>query len=222
MIYSENFKYDDNVNSFDYSYNHDTRLDNLQVIVDEFGEEISVESEENIIPQDDFLFEVETYEEYLIRKGFPENDSIQGNEFDHDESLDEIGVLNNCPRKEYVPTNDYQNTEPPYNDRLSEDDYHYMKRMLEYLMLIQEVPLPVAEIWKLYGVEATMLNRERLLLKMFDPKYPLYSHFYDERKDDNGEYIGEGDRLYVDNWIPERNEHKDGFAKVCSEVSLLF
>lgn len=222
LIYSNAFTEDENKNYFDYSYEYDTRFDSLDNVDDEFEEENSIENEAYIIPQDKFLFEVETYEEYLIKKGFPENDVPQGDEFDHDESLDEIGVLNNCPRKEYIPTIDYQNTEPPYNDKLSEDDYHYMNRMLQYLELIQKVPLPVAEIWKLYGVEATMLNRERLLLKMFDPEYNLYSHFYDERKDENGKYIGEGDRLYVDNWIPERNEHKDGFPKVCGEQSILF
>ena len=34
--------------------------------------------------------------------GFPENDEPMGNEFDHDESLDEFGALNQIPRKIYI------------------------------------------------------------------------------------------------------------------------
>lgn len=219
LIYSEDFNYEDNINSVDYSYECDTRLGIHNNSNEEFEDTVMI-FEPDIIPQDKFLLLVETYDEHIIKKGFPENDTPQGDEFDHDVSLDEHGVLNNIPRKKYIETNDYRNTEPPFNDRLTEDDYHYMKRQLHYLKLIQEVPLPVAEIFKLYGIEATMRNRERLLLKMFDPK--AYPHFYDERKNENGEYISDGDRLYVDNWIPERNEHKDGFAKGCKEEDLLF
>lgn len=220
LIYSEEFELGENNNRFYYSYHHDTRFDIVDVIIDEYGEEISTEIEPDIIPQDEFLFEVETYDEYLIRKGFPENDNVLGDDFDHDISLDEIGFLNNCPRKEYIKTINYENTEPQFNDRLSEDDYHYMKRMLHYLMLMQEAPLPVAEIWKLYGIDATMLNRERLLLKMFDIK--KHEHYYDDRKDENGIYIQKGDRLFVGNWNPERNDHKDGFSKECNKSETFF
>lgn len=221
LIYSEEFEFDENISAFDYNYEYDTRFDLVDEMVDESEEEISIERVPDIIPQDEFLFEIETYDEYIIKKGFPENDTHQGNEFDHDESLDEIGVLNNCPRKEYIETLDYENTEPKFNDRLSEDDYHYMKRMLHYLVLINTVPLPVAEIWKLYGIDATMLNRERLLLKMFDIENENYTHYYDNSTDENGEYIQKGDRLFVGNWIPERNDHKDGFSK-CIKTDVLF
>ncbi|WP_407454416.1 hypothetical protein [Methanobrevibacter sp.] len=177
------------MSSFDYSYIHDTRND----IIDN-----NVEAE--IIPNDEFIIEVETYDEYIIQKGFPENDETLNNIFDHDISLDEHGILNNIPRKTYITTSDYDNTEPKYNNRLTEDDYHYMKRQLEYALKLHEIHLPVAEIWKLYGVQATMLNRQRFLVKMFDiTKHPHH-------RNDDGELI-------VDDWVPEPWEHKDKFCK---------
>ena len=189
VIYSEEHSYEENYSCFNYSYVYDTRND----ILDE-------NIEAKIIPTDEFIIEVETYDEYVVQKGFPENDEISNNIFDHDISLDEHGVLNNIPRKTYIPTTDYDNTEPPYNDKLTEDDYHYMKRQLEYALKLNEIPLPIAEIWKLYGVNATMVNRERFLVKMFDiTKHPHHIN-------DDGELI-------VDDWMPEPWEHKDKFCK---------
>ena len=216
LIYVDEFSYENNVNNSEYSYEYDTRfdIDDDNNGVSEEGNSIMVEAD--IIPQDTFLIIVETYDEHIIKKGFPENDTPIINEkgervydvYDHDESLDELGVLNNIPRKQYIPTTDYENTEPPFNDRLTEDDYHYMKRQLAYLQLIQNVPLPVAEIFKLYGIEATMLNRERLLLKMFDLKKHGYMEY--------------GGDLYVDSWVPEPWEHKDGFCKNLDERGKFF
>ena len=116
---------------------------------------------------------METYNEYTIEKGFPENDEILGDIYDHDTSLDEIGALNNIPRKTYITTDDYAHTEPPYNNRLTEDDYHYMNRILNYNLKLHNTPLPVLEIWKLYGIFSDMVNREQYLLKMFDETCPL-------------------------------------------------
>ena len=209
-IYSESFDYADEVNSFEYAYTHSTLND------------VNPNETADIIPQDKFKIIVETHEEFTIKKGFPENNEPQGNEFDHDESLDEIGALHNIPRKEYLIVGEelYPATEPPYNDRATEDDYHYMKRMLNYLKLVQEVPLPVAEIYKLYGVTSTMENREKLLLKVFDmEKHP---NFIDDRKNSKGEYIAQGDRWFsgtlnketgeITEWAPKKWEHLDKFC----------
>jgi len=211
-----------------------------------------------IIPSDKFIITVETYDEYTLEKGFPENDKTYDeyknsdkkyDVFDHDYSLDEFGILNNIPRKKYIDVNNrflYNLTEPPYNDRLTEDDYHYMNRILEYNLRLyatlhlnelkdydlrtirklyydyeyyftrigiknfeefkyyvdnprifkQEYNPVSLEIWKLYGLPATLLNRERLLLKMFD-----------ETKHDFDEETG-----LVDCWYPKTWEHKDRFC----------
>lgn len=160
-----------------------------------------------IIPDDLFLITVETYDEYIVSKGFPENDKptydgkgrLIGDPFDHDYSLDEFGALNQIPRKEYIEVYNpelYNLTEPPFNNRLTEDDYHYMNRILEYNVRMWDTPAPVLEIWKLYGLPATLLNRERLLLKMFDET----KHEFDEETG------------LVECWQPEPWEHKDKFC----------
>ena len=165
---------------------------------------------ENIIPLESYRITVTTFDEYTTTKGFPERDEpltdsdgeIVYDEFDHDVSLDEIGSLNNIPRKHYIASTNYARTEPPYNDRLSEDDYHYMQRMLRYNLLMHTSPLVVAEIFKLYGLEAELINRDRFLCRMFD----IFKHPHHYETD------GEGDRLFVDEWIPEAWEHKDTFC----------
>ena len=177
-----------------------------------------------IIPTDKFYMTVETWDEYYMIKGYPENDYIIPHNsinvrsiYDHDNSLDELGKLNNIPRKKYkiVDETEYPFTEPPYNDRLLEDDYHYMMRMLEYnlrLWLTQKSDLningynsrefiehynPVTlELWKLYGLESRLINREKYLLKVFDEnKHPF--------NNDTG---------LVMCWYPEMWEHKDRFC----------
>ena len=185
VIYTEAYNIEEEKDSFNYIYNASTETDTETQI-------------RPIIPQDLFKIEIETYDGNIITKGFPENDEILGNIYDHDTSLDDIGALNNIPRKTYIPTTDYEHTEPPYNDRLSEDDYHYMKRIIEYNLRLHDTPLPILEIWKLYGLDATMLNRERYLLKLFD----INRHPHDE----------EGHSL---EWTPQTWEHQDGFTDVC-------
>lgn len=209
VIYTESFEYSDFVDTFEYSYTSST-LD-----------EVEDESLADIIPQHQFKIEIETYDEYSLIKGWPENDTYQGNEFDHDLSLDKLGDPN-IPRKKYLIVGPelYSSTEPPYNDRATEDDYHYMKRMLEYNLRLHDTPAPVLEIWKLYGITATMENRERLLLKMFD--IYKHGHMTDDRVDENGNYIAKGDRLYVDRWEPELWEHKDGFCEKLDDFGQIF
>lgn len=168
VIYSEHYNYEDNVDSFVYIY--DSSMDTAIT-----EDPTSEDEEENIIPSDKFKIIVETFDEYLIKKGFPENDEILGDEYDHDISLDEIGAQNNIPRKTYIETDDYAHTEPPYNNRLSEDDYHYMNRIINYLLRIHDTPLPVLEVWKLYGIFADLSNRDQYLLHMYDEKlHPDY------------------------------------------------
>ncbi|MBQ6220015.1 MAG: hypothetical protein IJH63_00410 [Methanobrevibacter sp.] len=160
-----------------------------------------------IIPDDKFLITVETYDEYIVSKGFPENDTptydsngrLIGDPFDHDYSLDQYGKLNQIPRKQYIEVTNpelYHLTEPPYNNRGTEDDYHYMKRILEYNLRLWDTPAPVLEIWKLYGLPATLLNRERLLVRMFDEN----KHEFDKETG------------LVGCWKPQVWEHKDRFC----------
>lgn len=183
-----------------------------------------------IIPTDKFIIEVETYDEYKLVKGFPEKDEPTYDkdkkriidEFDHDLSLDEFGALNDIPRKTYIPianTDLYHLTEPPYNDRLTEDDYHYMKRIIEYNLRLFDTPAPVLEIWKLYGLPATILNRERLLLKLFDITKHQKVPDLDKKLEANPDYTVED---LVECWQPAVWEHKDKFYECAQDLGVYF
>ena len=183
LIYTESYSYDEAVDTFFYSYD---------------------DSSDKVIPSDKYYVAVETFEEYILRKGFPENDTSKGNIYDHDPSLDEWGALYDIPRKSYVYPRDvnYGNTEPPYNNRKTEDDYHYMNRILGYIAHMQDTPLPVLEIWKLYGIpleEIELINRERYLCKMFS-----------------------SERHGGDEWVPQPWEHKDPMACFWPEPIFFF
>lgn len=195
--YSENI----NNNSFFFNYESTTII-----------EEDDVEAE--IIPSDTFIVIVETFNEIIIKKGFPENDTQLNNEFDHDYSLDKFGLLNNIPRKTYITVESdyYPNTEPPFNTQLTEDDYHYMNRILTYTIKLHNTPLPVLELWKTYSIDAVLVNREKLLLKMFDIK----QHDFNEETD------GKNTQLIVNEWVAEKWEHKDKFCDNALDLGLYF
>lgn len=160
---------------------------------------------ENLIPNEKYYITITTFDEYTFTKGFPENDESLGNIYDHDISLDELGAENNVPRRQYTTIHEedyayaeiierYNKTDPPFNNQKTEDDYHYMRRLLTYLIRYHTTSLPVLEIWKLYGVEATLVNRDKYILRLFDENL--------HPPDENGEFT----------WIPQPWEHKDFFA----------
>lgn len=185
VIYSESFNYDDNINKFEYLYEGYSKT---------------------IIPEERYKINVETWEEYILTKGFPENDTPFDDEYDHDYSLDNIGQLYNVPRKNYIRVDEskYAKTEPPYNINLTEDDYHYMQRLFYYINHLKDTPLPVLEIYKLFGIPAEMLNRDRLIARMIDIN----------RHSTNG--------IYNSNWVPQRWEHKDQWCSYTDGEILLF
>ena len=172
VIYTESFDYDEHINKFEYLHEGYSQT---------------------IIPEERFKINVVTWEEYSLTKGFPENTGIYNDEYDHDYSLDAFGVLYNVPRKQYISVDEsqYAKTEPPYNNQASEDDYHYLKRLLYYIEHLHDTPLPVLEIYKLFGIKAEMLNRDRLIARMIDITRHTVDGYYNQ------------------DWVPERWEHKD-------------
>ena len=209
LIYSEHYTYEENVSSFIYFYDSSDETISMEDVFEETEDTIDItdESEEvPIIPTDTFKIIVETYDEYIITKGFPENDTPQGNEFDHDYSLDRIGQIDGIPRKQYIETVDYANTEPPFNDRLTEDDYHYMNRILNYNLRFHNTPRPVLEIWKLYGIFSDMINREQYLFKMFDENH----------------HLNKETGLYDPDWTPQQWEHKDRLCELTPNLGQFF
>lgn len=180
-IYPYQHTSEENITTFDYS--HET-------------------SSENIIPIEKYSITVTTFDEYEFSKGFPENDTPKNNIYDHDLSLDEIGAETNVPRRQYTTIIEedfteneilerYTKTDPPFNNQSTEDDYHYMKRLITYLIKYHTTSLPVLEIWKLYGVDATLTNRDPQILRFFD------ENIHPSNSEGNFD------------WIPQPWEHKD-------------
>lgn len=185
-IYTETFNYDDFVNHFEYLHSN---------------------TSQTIIPTEKYTITVETWDEYTTTKGFPENPIIVGDEYDHDYSLDAFGEYFRCPRRTYkeVKTSQYPDTIPAYDNQVTEDDYHYMQRLLYYATHLNDTPLPVLEIFKLFSItDAQLLNRSRLICRMIDTSKHL----------ENG--------VYNRGWVPQRWEHKDGWCEGLSDDLFLF
>ncbi|MFR3376065.1 MAG: hypothetical protein ACLTQR_03620 [Methanobrevibacter smithii] len=185
-IYTETFNYDDFVNHFEYLHSN---------------------TSQTIIPTEKYTITIETWDEYTTTKGFPENPIIVGDEYDHDYSLDAFGEYFRCPRRTYneVKTSQYPDTIPAYDNQVTEDDYHYMQRLLYYATHLNDTPLPVLEIFKLFSItDAQLLNRSRLICRMTDTSKHM----------ENG--------VYNRGWIPQRWEHKDGWCGGLSDDLFLF
>lgn len=226
-IYSKEYSFEDEEYSFYYTYedstpeiNNDDGSD-FDPDYDPYNDDpegiANIPETRLLIPDDKYSMRVETYHEYVLEKGFPENDIAQGDIYDHDASLDEWGALFDIPRKKYTIYNDkkitvnvgeetetetitvseeidYSRTEPAYNNRLTEDDYHYMNRILYLAEHVNDIPLPLLELWKLFGddIDAVMTNRDDLLCRMFTKSKHLNSA-----------------GVYNESWVPEEWEHKD-------------
>lgn len=185
-IYTETFNYDDFVNHFEYLHSN---------------------TSQTIIPTEKYTITIETWDEYTTTKGFPENPIIVGDEYDHDYSLDAFGEYFRCPRRTYkeVKTSQYPDTIPAYDNQVTEDDYHYMQRLLYYATHLNDTPLPVLEIFKLFSItDAQLLNRSRLICRMIDTS----------KHSENG--------VYNRGWVPQRWEHKDGWCEGLSDDLFLF
>lgn len=185
-IYTETFNYDDFVNHFEYLHSN---------------------TSQTIIPTEKYTITIETWDEYTTTKGFPENHIIVGDEYDHDYSLDAFGEYFRCPRRTYkeVKTSQYPDTIPAYDNQVTEDDYHYMQRLLYYATHLNDTPLSVLEIFKLFSItDAQLLNRSRLICRMTDTSKHM----------ENG--------VYNRGWIPQRWEHKDRWCEGLSDDLFLF
>lgn len=113
-----------------------------------------------IIPSEKYILDVEDYDEHHFQKGFPENDTIEGDIFDHDSALDLLGAKLNIPRRNYDPSNitHLERTNPPYCTSLTEWDYYYAQRILQTLQYMPVYPLPVVELNKLFGVHPDLIS----------------------------------------------------------------
>ena len=136
--------------------------------------------DENGVVKDTYDLEVTVFEkryrclqEYdrVYSKRYNGYDDVLIDCFDHDYSLDIIGALLNVPRfrfyQIYRKNNYYlKRTYPTYYDRVTEDDYHYMKRIQYYISNYNHIVFPILEFWKYYHTDATIRSRKRIVGEM--------------------------------------------------------
>lgn len=113
---------------------------------------------DEIIPTDKFTIEVMTWGEINLKKGFPENDTPQGDHFDHEEALDIIGEWLGIPRKVYdltISEEDFPYTVPPYNTNRTEWDHTYRERILTYMDKLVREGFIDSELYRIFEVSPT-------------------------------------------------------------------
>lgn len=139
--------------------------------------------DDNVIPHPNFLVTVTTFDEYTYKKGYPENDTVQGNEYDHDTNLDVLGKILGVTRYNHISVteSEYPYTLPLYFDGVTEDDYYYMKRITRYIQGFGVTPLPILNFWRDFGVTPSMYNRKRILTSQSGVEY-LTDWVYDTDK----------------------------------------
>ena len=101
----------------------------------------------------------------VLTKSYVCEDSI----FYHDISLDVLGVFYNVPRHVFrQPLFDsiedeleyYNNTYPKFCNTLTEDDYHYQKRLEYYINNYNKLYFPCLELWKYFHINSELVNRK--------------------------------------------------------------
>lgn len=160
--------------------------------VNNYSYSTTLTSTSKIIPYSNFKLIVDTYDEYHYEKGYPENNIIQGNEYDHDTALDKLGKLLGVERYKHIEVgeSDLYKTLPSYFDGATEDDYYYQERIKEYVSRFGVTSLPQLDFWKRFGYDVEMYNRKRLLVNqggvedlkdcwVYDKNSDLYCCFID-------------------------------------------
>lgn len=123
-----------------------------------------------VIPTIKYFVYVEDYYENRFVKGIPENNEVLNDKYDHDGALDRIGEDLGVYRRTFKTSNltesDYPNTDPPYCVDLTEDDYRYEQRILNYMADLPNKPLPVMELRNYFGIEPVIEGRWRYIARM--------------------------------------------------------
>lgn len=118
----------------------------------------------NIIPLLRFYLEVDTWDEDFYTKGFPENNTPQGDKYDHDQGLDILGNYYGVPRrihKTNLTPYQYPYTYPQYCIDETEWDYTYENRIKQCMIDYREMKLVEAEIKKHFNIIPQVEGRWR-------------------------------------------------------------
>lgn len=135
------------------TYTEDELITNLTITKTETDN-----THDQVMP--DFSVTVETYDGITYQKGYPENDDIKNDIYDHDEFIDIMGKLLGIPRRIYKETA----SSPVYplyftkrfvrgtipGDKITEDDYYYVQRLHKFITEKDTKPLVVLMAELLY------------------------------------------------------------------------
>lgn len=143
----------------------------LPLGTESFSGEYQTMDNVNIIPTQKYYIFVTDYHENELSKGYPENDTPQGDIYDHDPALDSIGVNNLTPRQKYpnvdeIPVTSYAQTYPPYFIDKTESDYWYEERLKTESNTYGKLELVATEIYKYLGIYPEVQGRWRQVCKM--------------------------------------------------------
>jgi DNA-directed RNA polymerase subunit N (RpoN/RPB10) len=117
-----------------------------------------------ILPTKKYFVLVTDSDGNVFQKGYPENDTIQGDIYDHDHALDDFGVNWDCPRRTYltdIEEANYSKTFPPYYTNITEADYFYEMRIRQFQEDYANIHLPLAELRRNMSFLATLIGRWR-------------------------------------------------------------
>lgn len=171
-IYFESVLYNDYIESVIIRKNDKIIYTKLYELSDEATHfEYSLEDlNDNPTDTEKYTLTVNTFNELTYSKGYPENDTVENNIYDHDYSIDKLGKLLNVPRLNLTPPTDtslFYKTYPSYFKYNTEFDYEYLNRIIEYVTNYWTTPLPLLELQKRFRTTGTSIkNRDHILCKM--------------------------------------------------------
>lgn len=168
--------------------NEDAYVFRLPLSIDDF--------DENGYVKDTYDIEVTTYEkrykckktqDKVFTKRYNGYDNVNIDCFDHDYSLDILGNMLNINRfrfykLEFEDDAHYSKTYPRYNNKATEDDYHYMKRIQTYISNYNYTLFPILEFWKYYYTGCEFRSRKNIVGKQ-DTSYIITNY---DNCDENG------------------------------------
>lgn len=136
--------------------------------INEYSNYLELTSTE-IIPKERYYIEVETRSGLIFQKGFPENDTPQGDIYDHDNALDTIGYLYNLKRRKYhpnIPEADYPYTHPLFCNSQTEWDYYYETRLKNHIRNFGKQPLHLLILESIFEITPQVTGRWRQIARM--------------------------------------------------------
>lgn len=182
----------------------------------------------SLVDMAEFIVEVVDYEDITYQKGYPENDTLMGDVYDHDTALDNLGLILNLPRKSYIsyPLSDADKSYPPYYGKevednvvqpCSEDDYYYVQRLKLLKEHMHDTNMGAVLLELIYGykgitvIDSTVLDNEQLVDHITE-QYPefeeyiqpgVYVFLIPEENPSNYESITMSDKQdFVDKYLP--------------------